>query len=77
VNGSNVRTAAICRMCKTRLSARSSDGSGHLLRHHTRKLVGRRLIMLLGFSLSLLSVLMVLCTIGNMILLLLELSCVG
>jgi hypothetical protein len=25
VNGSNVRIAAICRMCKTRLSARSSD----------------------------------------------------
>jgi hypothetical protein len=33
--------------------------------------------MLLGFSLGLLSILMVLCTIGNMILLLLELSCVG
>lgn len=33
VNGSNVRIAAICRMCKTRLSARSSAGTGHLLRH--------------------------------------------
>jgi hypothetical protein len=33
VNGSNVRTAAICRMCQTRLSARSSAGTGHLLRH--------------------------------------------
>jgi hypothetical protein len=42
----------------------------------TRKLVGRRLITLLGSSLGLLSILMVLYTIGNMILLLLELSCV-
>jgi hypothetical protein len=33
VNGSNVRIAAICRLCKTRLSARSSAGTGHLLRH--------------------------------------------
>jgi hypothetical protein len=33
VNGSNVRTATICRMCKTTLSARSSVGTGHLLRH--------------------------------------------
>jgi hypothetical protein len=33
VNGSNVRTVAICRMCKTRLSARSSAGTRHLLRH--------------------------------------------
>jgi hypothetical protein len=33
VNGSNVRIAAICRICKTRLSARSSAGTGHLLRH--------------------------------------------
>jgi hypothetical protein len=33
VNGSNVRIAAICRMCKTRLSTRSSAGTGHLLRH--------------------------------------------
>ncbi|PWZ30045.1 putative AC transposase [Zea mays] len=33
VNGSNVRTAAICRMCKTRLSARCSAGTGHLLKH--------------------------------------------
>jgi hypothetical protein len=33
VNGSNVRIAAICRMCKTHLSARSSAGTGHLLRH--------------------------------------------
>jgi hypothetical protein len=69
VNGSNVRTAAICRMCKTRLSARSSAGTRHFLRHQKacRKKVG----------LGLLSILMVLYTIGNMILLLLELSCVG
>jgi hypothetical protein len=33
VNGSNVRITPICRMCKTRLSARSSAGTGHLLRH--------------------------------------------
>jgi hypothetical protein len=33
VNGSNVRIAVICRMCKTRLSARPSAGTGHLLRH--------------------------------------------
>jgi hypothetical protein len=33
VNGSNVRTVAICRMCKTRLSARSSTSTGHLLRY--------------------------------------------
>jgi hypothetical protein len=33
VNGSNVRIAAICRMCKTHLSVRSCAGTGHLLRH--------------------------------------------
>jgi hypothetical protein len=32
VNGSNVRIGAICRMCKTRLYARSSAATGHLLR---------------------------------------------
>jgi hypothetical protein len=44
---------------------------------NTRKLVGRRLITLLGSNLDLLLILMVLCTIGKMILLLLELSCAG
>jgi hypothetical protein len=33
VNGSNVRTTAICRMCKTIFSTRSSAGTGHFLRH--------------------------------------------
>jgi len=33
VNGQKVRTAAICKMCKSRLSARSSAGTGHLIRH--------------------------------------------
>ena len=33
VNGQKVRTAAICIMCKSRLSARSSAGTGHLIRH--------------------------------------------
>jgi hypothetical protein len=72
VNGSNVRTAVICRMCKTRLSARSSASTGHFLRHE--KIAGIRLITLLGSSLGLLSIMMVLCIIGSMILLLLELS---
>jgi hypothetical protein len=29
----DVRIAAICKMCKTRLSARSAAGTGHLIRH--------------------------------------------
>jgi len=33
VNGQKVRTAAICKMCKSRLSAKSSAGTGHLIRH--------------------------------------------
>ena len=33
MNGQKVRTAAICKMCKSRLSARSSTGTGHLIRH--------------------------------------------
>ena len=33
VNGQKVRTAANCKMCKSRLSARSSAGTGHLIRH--------------------------------------------
>ena len=33
MNGQKVRTAAICKMCKSRLSARSSAGTGHLIRH--------------------------------------------
>ena len=33
MNGQKVRTAAICKMCKSKLSARSSAGTGHLIRH--------------------------------------------
>jgi hypothetical protein len=33
VNGNSVRIAPICRMCKSRLSARSAAGTGHLIRH--------------------------------------------
>ncbi|GJM89574.1 hypothetical protein PR202_ga05778 [Eleusine coracana subsp. coracana] len=33
VNGVTVTIGAICRHCKTRLSAISSNGTGHLLRH--------------------------------------------
>jgi hypothetical protein len=33
VNGNSVRIAAICKMCKSRLSARSAVGTGHLIRH--------------------------------------------
>jgi len=33
VNGQKIRTAAIYKMCKSRLSARSSTGTGHLIRH--------------------------------------------
>jgi hypothetical protein len=33
VNGNSVRIAAICRMCKSRLSARSATSTGHLIRH--------------------------------------------
>jgi len=33
LNGQKVRTAAICKMCKSRLSARSAAGTGHLIRH--------------------------------------------
>ena len=33
VNGQKVRTAAICKMCKSKLSARSSAGTSHLIRH--------------------------------------------
>ena len=32
MNSSQIRTAAICKMCKSKLSARSS--AGHLIRHH-------------------------------------------
>jgi hypothetical protein len=30
----DVRIAAICKMCGTRMSARSAAGTGHLIRHH-------------------------------------------
>jgi len=33
VNGNKIRTTAICRMCKVVLSARSSTGTSHLIRH--------------------------------------------
>jgi hypothetical protein len=33
VNGNSIRIAAICKMCNSRLSARSAAGTGHLLRH--------------------------------------------
>ena len=33
MNGQKVRTAAICKLCKSKLSARSSAGTGHLIRH--------------------------------------------
>ncbi|XP_066323573.1 zinc finger BED domain-containing protein RICESLEEPER 2-like [Miscanthus floridulus] len=33
INGSRIYTKAICKMCKTTLSARSSAGTGHLKRH--------------------------------------------
>jgi len=33
MNGQKVRTAAICKMCKTKLSTRSSTVTGHLIRH--------------------------------------------
>jgi len=33
LNGQKVRTAAICKMCKSRLSVRSAAGTGHLIRH--------------------------------------------
>jgi len=33
VNGNNIRTTAMCRMCKAVLSARSAAGTGHLIRH--------------------------------------------
>jgi len=33
VNGQKVQTAAIYKMCKSRLSARSAAGTGHLIRH--------------------------------------------
>ncbi|WVZ84994.1 LOW QUALITY PROTEIN: hypothetical protein U9M48_031959 [Paspalum notatum var. saurae] len=34
VNGKKVRYAAICKYCKANLSAKSSSGTGHLLRHN-------------------------------------------
>jgi hypothetical protein len=33
VNGEMIRTKAICKMCRSNLSARSSAGTGHLIRH--------------------------------------------
>ena len=33
VKENDVRIAAICKMCSKRLSARSSAGTGHLIRH--------------------------------------------
>jgi hypothetical protein len=33
MNGNSVRIAAICRICKSRLSAGSIAGTGHLIRH--------------------------------------------
>ena len=33
MNGQKIRTAAIYKMCKSKLSARSSAGTGHLIRH--------------------------------------------
>jgi hypothetical protein len=32
-DANDVQIAAICKMCKTRLSARSAAGTGHLIRH--------------------------------------------
>jgi hypothetical protein len=33
MNSNSVRIVAICKMCNSRLSARSAAGTGHLLRH--------------------------------------------
>ena len=33
VNGNKIQTTTICRMCKAVLSARSTAGTGHLIRH--------------------------------------------
>jgi hypothetical protein len=56
INGNKVRVQAICKLCRTTLSARSIAGTGHILSH------------------DLFLILMVLCIIGTMIMLLLELN---
>jgi hypothetical protein len=33
VNGVMIRTQAVCKICRTSLHARSTDGLGHLVRH--------------------------------------------
>ena len=75
VNGQKVRTAAIYKMCKSKLSARSSAGTGHLIRH--QKSCRKKADHAAGFSLGFLSILMDLCITGTIILLLLDLSCIG
>ena len=74
VNGRQICTKATCKMCKHTLSARSSAGTGHLKRH--QKSYWQKLIKLLGFSLGLLTILVILCITGTINLMLLDLSCV-
>jgi hypothetical protein len=75
VNRVKICTKATCKMCKTTLSARSSAGTNHLKGH--QKSCRQKLINVLGFSLGLLTILMVLCITGNINLMLLDLSCVA
>jgi hypothetical protein len=75
VNGVKICTKATCKMCKTTLSARSSAGTSHLKRH--QKSCTQKNNHVLGFSLGLLTILMVLCITRTMNLMLLDLSCVA
>ena len=75
MNGVKICTKATYKMCKSTLSARSSAGTGHLKRH--KKSGKQKTDQLLGFSLGLLTILMVLCITRTINLMLLDLSCVA
>ena len=75
MNGSKIRTVAICKMCKSKLSARSSVGTGHLIRH--QKSCRKKADHAARVQSRLFLILMDLCITRTTILLLLDLSCVG
>jgi hypothetical protein len=74
VNGKKVRYVACCDFCKQTLTARSTSGTGHLLRHNS--LLRKHMNALGKSNLCLSTMLMVLCNVGNTLLLLLGLNCV-
>jgi hypothetical protein len=72
VNGVKICTKAICKMCKSTLSPRSTAGTGHLKRH--KKSCRLKIINVLGFNLDIFTILIVLCITKTINVMLLDLN---